>query len=109
MRGRFGGAALLLQTRGIFEESDFLLAYLWTVCIVEGAEARGRSEANKQNDIMSTTEKETIINGYQVPTLWQFTLRLIRSGVMSRESAIIAMKQILCSRSGYVRTRYPLA
>lgn len=26
MRGRFGGAALLLQTRGIFEESDFLLA-----------------------------------------------------------------------------------
>lgn len=40
MRGRFGGAALLLQTRGIFEESDFLLAHLWTMCIVEEAEAR---------------------------------------------------------------------
>ena len=58
---------------------------------------------------MSTTEKETIINGYRVPALWQFTLRLIRSGIMSRESAITAMKCVLASRGGYVRTRYPLA
>ena len=58
---------------------------------------------------MSTTEKQTIINGYRVPTLWQFTLRLIRSGIMSRESAINAMKCVLGSRNGYVRTRYPLA
>jgi hypothetical protein len=58
---------------------------------------------------MKTTEKETTINGYRVPTLWQFTLRLIRSGIMSRESAIIAMKCVIGSRGGYVRTRYPLS
>ena len=42
-------------------------------------------------------------------TLWQFTLRMIRSGAMSRESAINLMKCIIGSRDGYVRTRYPLA
>ena len=41
-------------------------------------------------------------------TLWQFTLRLIRSGIMSRESAINALKCVLGSRAGYVRTRYPV-
>lgn len=43
------------------------------------------------------------------PTLWQFTLRVIRSGILSREEAINAMKSVLGSRDGYVRTRYPLA
>lgn len=47
------------------------------------------------------------------PTLWQFTLRVIRSGILSREEAINAMKFAMLSRvlagSGYIRTRYPLA
>ena len=39
---------MLLQTVGILGESDFLLACLWTVCIVEGAEATSRRETHKK-------------------------------------------------------------
>jgi hypothetical protein len=58
----------------------------------------------------STNKRKTLTKERQMkPTLWQFTLRVIRSGIMSRADAINALKCVLGSRDGYVRTRYPLA